>query len=182
METNNVKLNSGDTSSINITVEEFIGECLAKKFIDSLTEEQINSVMEYAYSDLFKTEKNYSNDPEETEKIVVKTENDLPRDRWGDIDYKHPNLGYYTKEKFNEKFKELIVKKVDELISTDKYQEKATQIAEELVEYATYGYKEDLKERIRQRLVGNLVDTAPAYAGMGLIEIIRNEVNNMIHQ
>lgn len=48
METNNVKLNSGDSQSINITVEEFIGECLAKKFIDSLTEEQINSVMEYA--------------------------------------------------------------------------------------------------------------------------------------
>ncbi len=180
METNNITLNSNGNQSINITVEEFIGECLAKKFIDSLTEDQINAVMEYAYSDLFKNERNYSNDPEETEKIVVKTEQDLPRDGFGYFKYDKPNLGYYTKEKFNEKFKDLIVKKVDEILSTDKYQEKATHIAEELVEYATNGYKEDLKERIRQRLVGNLLDSESSYSGETLISIVRSEISRVI--
>ena len=67
------------------------------------------------------------------------------------------------------------MKKVDEIISSEDYQKKADEIANELVEYATNGYKEDMKRQIRERLVGNVIGD-PFYNGQSLQEIIDERI------
>ena len=89
------------------------------------------------------------------------------------VSFVTPNSGAEIKEE--------LTKKVEEIIATDDYKEKIEQIANELVDYSINGYKEDMKNRIRQQLVGNIMDAQPQYCGISLVELIRNEVNNIIH-
>ena len=67
------------------------------------------------------------------------------------------------------------MKKVDEIISSEDYQKKADEIANELVEYATNGYKDDMKRQIRERLVGNVIGD-PFYNGRSLQDIIDERI------
>ena len=59
----------------------------------------------------------------------------------------------------------------------EKIQEKIEEIANELVDYSINGYKEDMKNRVRERLVGNIMNDSPNYSGISLLEIINHEID-----
>lgn len=60
------------------------------------------------------------------------------------------------------------------------YQNKIDEIANELVDYSIDGYKEDMKERIRERLIGNIMDESAHYCGVSLLSIINGEIDKRI--
>ena len=63
------------------------------------------------------------------------------------------------------------------------YNEKKTleEIANELIEYSINGYKEDMKNRIRERLVGNIMDSTPHYCGVSLQTLIDDAITRRLN-
>ena len=70
------------------------------------------------------------------------------------------------------KKEEELIKKVEEIVASTDYQERIDKIANDLVEYSITGYANDMKERIRERLVGNTINSTPYYDGRDLRSII----------
>lgn len=68
--------------------------------------------------------------------------------------------------------KDLLTEKVKEIINSTSYKEEINKIAEELVEYAIEGYKENLKTELRTRLVDNVLSPNVSYNRISLYNMI----------
>ena len=135
--------------------------------------------MDYIDNDLFAEKSVYNYDiGESVKKIVIK---ERIKNSWGNYDTKDIPIGEIIKTHFNQRINEELKKKVEEIIATSDYQQKVEEIANELIDYSINGYKEDMKNRIRERLVGNMMDTAPTYDGVNLIHLIESVVDSKIH-
>lgn len=165
-----------DVMGINIDISQVLGEKIIDQYIANLDEEKMAEIMKYISSDLF-TEESIFNDKEnkwETKFVIKKP----VKDRFGicssTVDIP---ISKIIKNKFNERIKEELVKKIDEIITTTEYQEKIDNIANDLIDYAIDGYKEDLKKEIRERLVNNVFSANPTYAGVSLCGIINDIID-----
>lgn len=166
-----------DVMGINIDISQALGEKIIDQYIANLDEEKMTEIMKYISSDLF-TEESIFNDKEnkwETKFVIKKP----VKDRFGicssTVDIP---IGKIIKNKFNERIKEELVKKIDEIITTTEYQEKIDSIANDLIDYAIDGYKEDLKKEIRERLVNNVFSANPIYYGESLIGTINSIIDS----
>ena len=76
------------------------------------------------------------------------------------------NLDYKQKSKFLEPAKKRfgirveqdIVNRINEIIDSADYKKQIDEYAQEIVEYVTEGWKNDLKESIKQRMCGDLIN------------------------
>lgn len=157
---------------VDIQISDIIGEKLVNQWVEQLSEEQMTAIFDGINTELF-TNSRYT-DPE---KIVLKKTQ--IEDSWGRTE--DTPFWKICKVKLSEKFADIITAKTEEIINSEEYQKRADQIAEELVEYATNSYKDDMKERLRQRLVNNVTDTYPSYLGNDLLGIIHDEVHRIIN-
>lgn len=168
-----------DVMGINIDISQVLGEKIIGQYIAQLKEEDIETIMKYISSDLFSETSVYNY---ETNEVVKKlTIKQREKDGWGNYKNTEIPIGDLIKNKFNERIKEELCKKVEEIIASADYQQKIEEIANELVDYSINGYKEDMKCRIRERLVGNILDTSPHYCGESLIGIINRIIDERIH-
>lgn len=171
-----------DVMGINVDISQFLGEKIVDQYIAQLTEEDMQTVLDYISQDFLVKKKqsvfNYDTQQYDDKMIVYVKERE--KDHYGNYKTRDLTIGELVKNQFNKRIKEELTKKVEEIIATSDYQEKIEQIANELVDYSVNGYKEDMKNRIRERLVGNLIDATPVYCGVDLRSLIQNEVNNMI--
>lgn len=172
---NEMKDGKVELMGMNIDITQILGQKIIDQYIAQITPEQMEDLMKYISANLFE-EKKVWEDGEYSIKFVVKQ---TEKDRWGSPS-KETSIGDIIKQKFNNRIREELVKKVDEIIATEDYQKKIDDIANELVEYATNGYKEDMKIRIRERLVNDVVDPQPYYNGVSLQAIIHSELQNMM--
>lgn len=171
-----------DVMGINIDISQVLGQKIVDQYIAQLTEEDMNSIMDFISKDFFVKIKHKVfdyNTQEYNEKTVV-TIKESEKDYWGNTKSSQKTIGELIKNQFNVRIKEELTKKVEEIIATDDYKEKIEQIANELVDYSINGYKEDMKNRIRERLVGNIMDATPYYGGIDLRYIINEEINRRI--
>ena len=171
-----------DVMGINIDISQVLGQKIVDQYIAQLTEEDMNSIMDFISKDFFVKSKHKVfdyNTQEYNEKTVV-TIKESEKDYWGNTKSSQKTIGELIKNQFNVRIKEELTKKVEEIIATDDYKEKIEQIANELVDYSINGYKEDMKNRIRERLVGNIMDATPYYGGIDLRSIINEEINRRI--
>ena len=140
----------------------------------------MQKIIEHISSDLFETVKTHNWETGEfnvTNKVRVQREE---KGYYSGTKYVTDEyaIGNLIKKLFNQRIKEELTKKVEEIIASADYQSKIDDIANELVEYSINGYKEDMKARIRERLVNNVVDPSPYYGGINLRSIINQEINN----
>ena len=91
-----------------------------------------------------------------------------------------PTLATYAENLLVEKMKDKIKAKVDEITSSEEFLSKADQIAQEIVDYATEGYKKDMKARVYERLVANTVDAGMYYGGIDLRSLINQCINERL--
>ena len=154
-----------DLMGINIDISTILGDKLVDQFLAQLTPEDMEKLMISIRSDIFD---GYGN---------VKVS--LPNQYVGGRN-NNKTLVEIVREKFTEKFKDIILEKVEETINSEEYKQKAKEIANELVEYATEGYKKDMKKRIEERLVGNVLDDQPMYNNSSLLAIINDVINNRL--
>lgn len=171
-----------DVAGINIDISQILGQKIVDQYIAQLTEEDMQTILDFISQDFFVKKKqnvfNYDTNQYDTKMVTYVKERE--KDNWGYYKTKDLTIGELIKGKFNERIREELTKKVEEIIATSDYQEKIEQIANELVDYSINGYKADMKNRIRERLVGNIMDAAPYYDGVDLRFLIQNEVNRML--
>ena len=166
-----IKNGEMNVMGINIDISQVLGDKIIDQYLSQLKEEDMETLMSYISSDLFTKECYYSAD---NEKLKVK---ERVKDQWGNYKDKEIPIGELIKNHFNDRIKEELKKKVEQIIASTDYQERIESIANELVEYSINGYKEDMKNRIRERLVGNVLDDEPTYCGVSLYNIINNVID-----
>lgn len=159
-----------DVMGINIDISQVLGQKIVDNYLAQITEEDMKTIFDYISSDLWT--KTWD------EKLIVK---ERKQDQWGYYKDKEMTIGERIRNHFNDKISEELKKKCDEIIATTDYQEKIEEIANEIIEYATNGYKADMKTRIKERLVNNVVEGTPGYCGISLTSIINQEINKRIH-
>lgn len=174
-----IKNGKMEVMGINIDISQVLGEKIVDQYIAQLTEENMKTIMDYISSDLFSEISVYNYDINEmVKKLIVK---ERQKDNWGGYKTNEIPIGELIKKHFNNRINEELKAKVEEIIATDDYKQKVEDIANELVDYSINGYKKDMKARIRQRLVDNVLNAEPYYYGMSLREIINNEINNRLN-
>ena len=167
-----------DVMGINIDISQVLGQKIVDQYMAQLTEEDMQTVLDYISKDFFvkKNQSVFNYDTAQYDTKMVAYVKEREKDQWGSYKTKDLTIGELIKKQFNERIREELTKKVEEIIATTDYQEKIEQIANELVDYSINGYKEDMKNRIRERLVGNIMDVAPYYDGINLKHLIQEEV------
>lgn len=159
-----------EVMGINIDISQVLGQKIVDQYIAQLRDEDIETLMKYIGEDLFT--QTYDN------KLIIKKRE---KDSWGSYKTKEIPIGELIKNQFNERIKEELSKKVEEIIASTNYQKKIDEIANELVDYSINGYKEDMKSRIRERLVGNVLSESAQYCGVPLLYIINQEIDKRMH-
>lgn len=160
---------------IDINISQVLGQKIVDQYIAQLSEEQMQSIIDYVSQDLF-TKTSYFNyeTNKYDDKIKIK---EREKNHWGGYDTKEIPIGELIRNHFNERIKDELKNKVEEIIATTDYKQKVEEIANELIEYSVNGYKEDMKDRIRTRLVGNIINAEPIYCGTSLTDIINNVID-----
>ena len=170
----NIKNGKMNVLGLNIDISQVIGEKIVDQYMANLSTEQMETIMSYISSDLFDTKSEYSYELGEVKKPIIK---EREKDRWGNYTDKEIPIGEFIKNIFNSRIKEELKKKVEEIIASSDYQKKIEDIANELVDYSINGYKEDMKARIRERLIGTVVDAVPCYDGESLVNLINRVID-----
>lgn len=172
-----------DVMGINIDISQVLGQKIVDQYMAQLTEEDMQTVLDYISQDFFVKKKQniFNYDTNQYDYKMVACVKEREKDNWGNYKSQNLTIGELIKKQFNERIREELTKKVEEIIATTDYQEKIEQIANELVDYSVNGYKEDMKDRIRERLVGNVMDGAPYYGGISLLSVINNEIDKRLH-
>lgn len=172
-----------DVMGINIDISQVLGQKIVEQYMAQLTEEDMQTVLDYISQDFFvkKNQSVFNYDTNKYDYKMVAYVKEREKDNWGNYKGNQLTIGELIKNQFNNRIKEELTKKVEEIIATTDYKEKIEQIANELVDYSINGYKEDMKNRIRERLVDNVMDATPCYGGIDLRYIIQEEINKRIN-
>lgn len=168
-----------DVMGINIDISQILGQKIVDQYIAQLTEDDMNTIMDFISKDFLvkKNQSVFNYDTNKYDEKMVVTIKESEKDYWGNPKTSQLTIGEIIRKQFNERIKEELAKKVEEIIATTDYQEKIEEIANELVDYSVNGYKEDMKNRIRERLVGNVMDASPYYSGVSLHYLIEEAIN-----
>lgn len=168
-----------DVMGINIDISQVLGQKIVDQYMAQLTEEDMQTILDYISQDFFvkKGQNIFNYDTNQYDYKMVACVKEREKDNWGNYKTQDLTIGELIKKQFNARIREELTKKVEEIIATSDYQEKIEQIANELVDYSVNGYKEDMKNRIRERLVGNVMDATPYYGGIDLRYLINEEIN-----
>lgn len=181
---NTTKVNTNENLSINengnvnmfgldISISDIIGEKIVDKWFSQITPEDMNLIFKAVEDEIFSHGYN--------DEKFFKTTRSVKSSGWGCSSTEETPIWRTTKARFATKYNEIILSKVDEILSSKEYQDRAMQIAKDIVDYATEGYKKDLQQRVYERLVTNTSDTSAYYInGKTLQECIRDTVAEML--
>lgn len=169
-----------DIMGINIDISQVLGQKIVDQYIAQLSDENMQEILSYISSDLFQETSVYNYETGEMVKTLKVKQRE--KDQWGYYKEKEIPIGELIKNKFNSRINEELSKKVEEIIASTDYQKKIDEIANELVDYSINGYKEDMKARIRERLIGNVIDGSPQYCGISLLSLINQEIDKRMYR
>lgn len=167
-----------EVMGINIDISQVLGQKIVDQYMAQLSDENVQEILSYISSDLFYETSAFNYETGERVKTLKVKERE--KDQWGNYKEREIPVGELIKNQFNERIKEELKKKVEEIIASSDYQDKINEIANELVDYSINGYKEDMKSRIRERLIGNVMDESAQYCGVPLLAIINQEIDKRL--
>ena len=176
----NIKDGKMDVMGINIDISQVLGQKIIDQQIAQMSDEDMKTILSYISSDLFNETSVYNYDTgERVKKLIIK---ERTKDQWGNYKEKEIPIGELIKNQFNSRIKDELSKKIEEIIASTDYQKKIDEIANELVDYSINGYKDDMKTRIRERLIGNVMDESPKYCGQPLLALINQEIDKRMYR
>lgn len=167
---------------LDIQFSKMLGDVVVENYLKQLTEDDMKLITDYMTQDLFDYEKvvDWNTHEEHLKKIVKQDWETRGSGSWSCSSEKHESVGTQVKKMFNARFKAEMQKKIDEIIQSDEYAEKIDGIAHEIVDYCIEGYKEDLKNSIREKMIGNVMHNIPYYGGISLHDVIHQELSDYI--
>ena len=176
----NIKDGKMDVMGINIDISQVLGQKIIDQYIAQMSDEDMKTILSYISSDLFNETSVYNYDTgEKVQKLTIK---ERTKDQWGNYKGNEIPIGELIKKQFKSRIKEELSKKIEEIIASTDYQKKIDEIANELIDYSINGYKDDMKDRIRERLIGNVMDESPKYCGQSLLALINEEIDKRMYR
>jgi len=158
---------------VNLDISTVLSGEIVKRFMAQITSEQMQNILDDISKDAFN--KKYDGT------LEIKMEED--RRGYG---FSSKTLGSIVKERFNEQVKDDLMKECLKIIETKDYKDKIHAWAEEMVDYCTEGYKNDLKQALYNKLVGNVVNMESIdmmrFNGNNLKSIIQSEIRDVLMQ
>ena len=147
---------------MQVKISDIIGDKIVDQFMATITPEQMENITKVLFNEVFKQyDKNeYDYDTKEYKKVACtefKTET-VTSNNWGRETREPTPIYNRAKSTLLSKYSDMISKKVEEYLNSDEYKAKAEEIAKDIVDYAIEGYKEDIIEGIRRRLVLPVTD------------------------
>lgn len=168
---------SAKVLGMDIQLNEAIGNSIVSQWISHLSEEDLEAIYEQIDNYALESEYKYNNG-EDREKIMYHLLKNYTKDDWG---YKKESeLWKAVNSQISKQFGEKIEEEVKRLLSLDETKEKVNKMAQDIIDYALEGYKKDMIDRIRERMVGNILDDGVHYGGISLLNIINNEIDKRI--
>lgn len=158
---------------LDISIADIVGGKIVDKWFSQLTDDDMKLIFKAVEDEIF--DHRYDD-----EKFFKKEHQVNSNSVWHSSKYEDTPIWKITKQKFSEKYIDVVLSKVDEILNSEAYQKRATEIAEEIVKYATEGYKKDMMDRVRERLVNNTIDPYPNYCNIDIRSIIHNEMKSML--
>lgn len=158
---------------VDIKISDIIGEKMVNQWMAQISEEDMQLIFDCIEREIFSH--NYND-----EKYFVTQMQS--KDRWGNNTNVDTPIWAYTQQLFAKKFNEKILARVDDILNSPEFEKRADDIATQIVDYATEGYKEDMVARIRERMILNVTGPMPYYDGEDLRSIIHHEISNIIHR
>ena len=173
---------SANVLGIDIQFSKILGDTIVENFIKSLTKDDMKLITDYMSKDLFEEFYKYNSKTGEREEVISKSIKESWEEKKSGSYYKDKvvSVGDHIKEMFNQRIKEELKTKIEEIIKTADYQEKVDKMAQEIVDYSIEGYKEDLKNSIREKMIGNVMNNEQVYGGVPLRAIIKEEIDKCI--
>lgn len=170
----------GNVLGLEVQFSKMLGDVVVEQYLKELKEEDIKLITDYMTQDLFDyREKRDYDGKTYVQKIVKEDWETRGEHAWHSET--HKSVGTQIKEMFNARFKEKLQKKIEEIIKSDEYQKKVDDIAHEIIDYSINGYKEDLMNSIREKLIGNVMNNGQYYGGIYLKDAIHQVVSEYIH-
>ena len=175
---------SAKVLGIDVQFSKILGDTIVENFIKSLSEDDMKLITDYMSKDLFEEFYKYDLKTGEKEKVLSKRVKESWEEKKSGLysTYEVVSVGDQIKSMFNQRIKEELQTKIEEIVKTADYQEKVDKMAQEIVDYSIEGYKEDLKNSIREKMIGNVISNQQTYGGIGLMDAIRSEIDNFSHQ
>ena len=164
-------------NGIDLRIGDILGDKLVDQYIGRLTDDDMNLLFKACDEMIFNEEYDYAT--KGGKKVVRLTQ--TRKNSYGSTITEDVPFWKYTQKEINERFQNIIKDRVVKLLESDEYKKKAEQIAQDIVDYAMEGYKEDMKERIRERMIGNILDTTPSYTSVSLTSLIERIIEQKIH-
>lgn len=168
----NIKNGKTEIMGVSVDIASILGEKVVDQVLANITPEEMDNMSKAIQEDLFQMTTLYNTSPPTEKRVVRRTETD----NWGKIKGNEA-LVDIAKKSFNAKVNKSLQKRIDEIIASEDYSKKIDEIAQEVVDYSTEGYKEDMKIAIRERMVNST--TCIPY-GLGLKQIINQEIQNYV--
>lgn len=162
----NIEKGEMNLAGININLAEIMGGKIVDQYFAQLDEEHMSAILNYINDTVFEEKKFNCQDIKIKEKTSYYGDNTLMQN---------------VKKEFAKQTQDMLMEKVKEIISSQDYKDQVDKIANELVQYAIEGYKEDLKNHLREKLVYNILSPEPTYGGISLQRYIEDTVHNILH-
>jgi hypothetical protein len=178
------KYGSGQVLGLEVQFSKMLGDTIVEQYLKQITEDDMNLIIEYMTKDLFdyKTKHDYSTGEDIVTKIVKEDWEKTKNSGYGWRDTETViSIGSQVKEMFNNRFKDLMKEKIEEILKSDEYQKKVDEVAHDVIDYCVEGYKVDLMNSIREKLIGNVMHNEPYYGGVGLKTLINQAIDNRMH-
>lgn len=171
----------GEVLGLEMQFSKMLGDVIVENYINNLSEEDMKMITDFMTQDLFEYQRDWtSDDPEAKQKFVKKNWKEADGPGWCTKEVK--SIGTQVKEMFNARIKEELQKKIEEIVKSSDYQENVDAIANEIVDYCINGYKEDLKNSIREKLIGNVMNNDQYYGGTSLVRVVQEVVESYMHR
>ncbi|MBR6289210.1 MAG: hypothetical protein IKR19_07745 [Acholeplasmatales bacterium] len=156
---NDIDVNNGNLNMLGmqIKISDIIGEKIVDQFMASITPEQMDAITKVLFDEIFEniTKSEYDHESQQYKNhisTVFKTTT-YRKNYYGRTEEEETTLYKAARDTLISKYSKVISQKIEEYINSNEYKAKAESIAKDIMDYATEGYKKDIIEGIRKRLV-----------------------------
>lgn len=163
---------------LDVQFSKMLGDVIVENYLKSISEGDMKLIEDYITKDLFEEVRDWKSEDSEAKIKRVKDNWIDDSDRWDKSEVK--SVGGQIKEMFNERVKKDLQNKIEEIVKTQDYKDKIEMMAQDIVDYVVEGYKEDLKQSIREKMIGNVLDNHISYGGMDFTQAVASIVQSYI--
>lgn len=156
-----------DNAGIKVNLTESLANMVVERFIGTLDDSILENTFEEMRNDYIN---NF--DPD---RIKIRTKE--RKSSYGSWKDEETYLGRMIRETLGARYTALVIEEANKYMETPEFKAALSQMVADVIAYALEGYKKDMIDRLKERLVGNAYTTFLAEDGVNIDDKIRDAIN-----